>query len=488
MKVMIINPPNIWDHVYTARSQNRWLHSRPKGQFFSEKIYPTYPLLLTYAGAELERAQFQVKIIDAAFQDLSYQELCKKALKFKPDLVVFEIASNSLNVDMKTVKHIRDTIPHAHLTVIGTHATAFPEDVLKEYPYLDSVVCGEFFITLRVLAETLQKNSDLSSVNGLVYRNRNHIIKNNPRPMIKNLDDLPLPARHLVPPDEYYLGHYTYKPQVMMMSSMGCPNQCIFCLWPQTIGGNKYRPRNPLKIAVEMEHVIKDWGAKEIYFDDDTFNVSVEHSIGVCNEIIDRGLWLPWITQARVDNMPLELLKKMKQAGCIKILFGVESGSQHILDNIKKRITVEQVKKTFKLCRKVEIKTHATFMIGLPGETKGTIEESIDLAKQLNCDTIQVSVAQPFPGTPWHKQCIKEGTLKVTKWEDYDGELGGSHNVPGLSSDYIIESVGRFYKEFYLQPKHLCGRVLGIRSIADLHRLWGFTMGFIRRFSMRKIA
>ena len=343
MNVVIINPPNIWKFAYTARAQNRWPHSRPKGRYFRQKIYPTYPLLLTYAGAELEKEGFNVKIIDAAFKELSVEQIAEEALNFKPDLISLEVASNSFVVDMKTAKHLKQLLPSSHITAIGTHVTVFPEQILNEHPYLDTVIYGEFFITLRVLAECIRDNSTFADVKGLVYRDRNEVIKNSPRPWISSLDDLPFPARHLVPPEQYYLGHYTYKPQIMMMTSLGCPKQCIFCLWPQTIGGHKFRPRDPKNVANEVELVIREWNAKEIYFDDDTFNVTVKHAIGVCDELIKRRIKIPWITQARVDRMPLELLRKMKQAGCVKILFGVESGSQTILDNIKKGITFRNI-------------------------------------------------------------------------------------------------------------------------------------------------
>lgn len=482
MKVSIINPPNIDSKSYMARAQNRWPHSVPRGSFFRAKIFPTYPLFLAYEAAVLEKDGFKVSLTDAAKENLSRQDLVKTLTKEQPRLVVVEIAAPSLISDLKLVKAIKKELD-AHICLIGPHATVFAEEIMKSYPFVDSITKGEYFITLRDLARAIDENGNLGKVRGLVYRQGENIVESAPRPPISSLDDLPFPARHLLDPKDYYLGHYTYRPQIMMMSSLGCPYQCIFCLWPRTIVGHKFRPRDPRKVVDEIEHVIEKYGAREIYFDDDTMNVTVGHMIGIADEIIRRGVKIPWICEMRVDNVTKEMLRKMKKADCVKILFGVESGNQKILDNCKKGITSEMIRETFRLCDEVGIKTHATVMFGLPGETKETIEETMCFIIELESDTIQCSIAQAYPGTAWYDDAVREGSLKEFEWSDFDGELGrlvvkGS----GLSEKYVQESIGRMYKRFYVRPKHIAKRIFSIRSPADLDRFLELIKGYFRRF------
>ena len=185
----------------------------------------------------------------------------------------------------------------------------------------------------------------------------------------------------------------------------------------------------------------------------------------------------------RCNNVNYEMLKMMKKAGCIKILYGVESGNQEILDKAMKNITLNQIREAFRLTKKAGIKTHATFMFGLPGETKVTINQTIEFAKELNSDTIQCSIALPYPGTDFYEMSRKDGTLKVNNWLDFDGELCGAVGYPNLSKEFIRDSVGRMYKQFYMRPSYLVNRIIRIRSDADIRRFINLAMGYFRRFS-----
>lgn len=205
--------------------------------------------------------------------------------------------------------------------------------------------------------------------------------------------------------------------------------------------------------------------------------------MGVCREIINNKVEIPWITEMRCNNVTFEMLKTMKKAGCIKILYGVESGNQEILNRSKKGITLKQIRDAFKLTKKAGIKSHATFMFGLPGETKETINQTIEFAKELNADTIQCSIALPYPGTDFYELAKKKGNLKVKDWLDFDGELRGVIEYENLTREMISQSVNRMYKEFYSNPRHILKQILGIRLLSDVKRLINLGVSGLRRFS-----
>ncbi len=483
MKVVLLNPPNINKKSYIARSADRWPHAVPVGKLFKTRIFPKYPLYLMYAAAVLEKGGFEVTVIDAAVKNYSVKETSDMIAKLKPGLVIMETSAPSRIIDLKTAASISKKY-QSHITLIGPHATVYAKELVKDNPFISSVARGECFYTLLDLARAINKKRKLDKVKGLTFRQGKQIKSNPDRPLVQNIDTLPYPARHLLDPRDYLMGHYTYEPQLLMLTSIGCPFQCIFCLWPKTLYQHTVRLRNPKKVVEEMKYLIKEYGAKEIYFDDDLFNITEKRVIEVCDAIIKSGIKLPWITEMRVTPISEIMLKKMKKAGCIKILYGVESGSQKILNNARKGTTLEQIRRAFKLTHQAGIKTHAAYMFGLPGETKETIEQTIKFAKELDSDTIQCSLALPYPGTEFYKIAKRNKSLKVKRWADFDGEMGGVIEYPGLSKKYLRDSMGRMYKEFYVRPKHLSKRILGIRSGADIKRFLELVKGYFRRFTV----
>ena len=475
MKIILLNPPNVNSSSYTARSADRWPHNVPVGKLFRKRIFPKYPLYLMYAAAVLEKAGFEVVVIDAAAEFLTPQQTVERIASLRPELVVVEISAPTRKSDLRVVKEIKNRLG-AHINLIGPHATVAAAEILERHrTYIDSVCVGEYFYTLGDLARALDRDTPLTEVKGLAG--------NPPRPLEMDIDKLPLPARHLLDPRKYLMGHYTYEPQLLMVTSIGCPFRCIFCLWVRTLYNHKIRLRDPKKVVGEMKFLVEKYGAKEIYFDDDLFNISEKRVIELCDAIIESGVKVPWITEMRVTPISREMLQKMKEAGCIKILYGVESGSQKILNSAKKAITLDQVRCAFRLSHEVGIKTHAAFMFGLPGETRETIEKTIRFAKELDSDTIQCSLALPYPGTEFYEIAKRDRSLKVDDWADFDGEMGGVIEYPGLSREYLRASMSRMYKEFYVRPRHIVKRIMGIRSWADVKRFLELIKGYFRRFS-----
>jgi anaerobic magnesium-protoporphyrin IX monomethyl ester cyclase len=485
-QVIIINPPNTDSDTYIARSADRWPHRvrRGKWKILRQKMYPKYPLYLMYGAATVLKAGYSVKVIDAAERDYSVAVTLSQMLEGEsPSLVVVEISSPSLKQDLEFLRNVKRAFPNTHVTSVGPHATVFHESLLEKNDFIDSVCREDFYETLPELTRALLEHQSLSQIAGLSFRDGGKIVVNPSRPMIQDLDSLPWPARELLDPRRYIMGHYTYKPQLLMMTSMGCPAKCIFCIWPQITYKGKVKMRRPEAVAEEMLYLKQEYGAREIYFDDDTFNLTEARVMALCEEMIRQKTKLAWITEMRVDRLNLDVLKTMKRAGCVKILYGVESGDQTVLDNTLKKVTLEEIRNTFRLTQKAGIKIHATFMFGLPGETKESIRSTMKFAKELNPDTLQASIAQPYPGTAFYEIAKRNGSLKVDDWEDFDGELRGAIEYPDLSKSEIQAAVGQMYKQFYMRPSNLLERTLKIRSWSDISRLADFAVGYVRRFA-----
>ncbi len=485
MNVAIINPPNIDSESYIARSADRWPHRVKRGRLFSHKMFPKYPLYLMYGAACLEKEGFRVTVIDAAERDYNIQTTINLVKKIEPlpALTAIEISAPSRKSDLKFAQELKENV-NTHITLLGAHATVYHDALFKNHLCIDSVIRGEFFLSLTELAESLRKRSDLSRVKGITYLKNNKVQINEDMPLVEDLDSLPFPARHLLDPRRYLMGHYTYEPQLLMATSMGCPYRCIFCLWPRVLYRGKIRFRSPESVVEEMLILKERYGAREIYLDDDCFNITVERVLAVCNAIIKKKVATPWITEMRCDKVTYGMLQTMKRAGCIKILYGVESGNQAILDRAKKNITLEQIKNAFKWTKKAGIKSHATYMFGLPGETIDTIKRTMKFSRELKSDTIQCSIALPYPGTEFYNLAKEDGTLKVNDWVDFDGELRGAVEYRSLSKEYIQESIGKMYKQYYIRPQYIVNRILSIRSWADIRRFWNLVQGYFRRFSI----
>ena len=287
MNVVIVNPPNIDKESYIARSADRWPHRVKRGRLFSHKMFPKYPLYLMYGAACLEKAGFEVTVIDAAERDYDIQTTMNLIKKIEPPpaLTAIEISAPSRNSDLKFAKKLKENVT-THITLLGTHATVYHDELVRNHLYIDSVIRGESFLSLTELAKSLRDKSGLSQVKGITYPRNSGVQINEDMPLVEDLDSLPLPARNLLDPKRYLMGHYTYEPQLLMATSMGCPYKCIFCLWPKVLYRGKTRFRSPESVAEEMLILKERYGAREIYFDDDCFNISIPRVIDICREII----------------------------------------------------------------------------------------------------------------------------------------------------------------------------------------------------------
>lgn len=477
MKVLVSNPP--WPGPgYGARSDVRWPHRR------SDK-YLEYPVYLAYAVAVLEESEVDVEFIDGVAQELSTEAYVQAVKAIDPKIIFMECSTPSINHDLTTVRKLRDKLQDVYVVLLGPHPTYFHKELLRENGFVDAIVRGEFDYTIRDLSLALLRDQEPKGVKGVSYRDRGVVHINDDRPLIRNLDALPFPARDKVKSDSYREAVFTGKRCTTIVSSRGCPYQCIFCLWPRTMYGKMFRARSAQNVVDEIEHVVDKYGVDEIYFDDDCLTLDKRRLTQICEEIRKRDIDVKWMCQSRVDNVDKELLSEMKMAGCHYIKYGVESGSQKMLDLMKKGITLDDARKAFRLTRKMGIKAQAFFLIGLPWETEETFRDTVEFAKELKPDSAQFAVVVPHPGTELYDICIKKGWLKFNSWEDFDCRKA-LIETENLSTEDVEKYRVEAYRKFYFRPSYILRTTLKLWNPKEAKRIIRSARSIIERLSYYK--
>ncbi len=476
MKVLVINEPFVKDFCRTQR----WA-ARTRGRVLRA------PDWLAYAAAVLEKEGLDVKLYDFPALGWYKGEFIKLINKQKPDFVVLDSTTPSIYSDLKYAKIVKEN-SHSKVIMVGPHISALPEETLRLAETSVDVACiGEYDYTVR---DVIKNFDNLQDISGIAYWNNNEIHKTEPRRLMEDLDDLPFPAWNHLDLMRYFDGGKLY-PYIDVISGRGCPNKCIFCLWPQVMHGLKYRLRSPKNVVDELEYDIRlcpQVLKGEFFFEDDTFTVNKERAILICEEILRRGLKITFSVNGRVDNADLEMFQMMKKAGCREILVGFESGVQEILDRVNKHITVEQSYKFMELAKRAGLQVHGCFVIGLPGETEATAKKTVEFALSLGCDTIQFSGAVPFPGTVFFQLAESEGWLKTRDWSKWlgEGEQKGVVDYPGISEEKINYYVDLGLKKFYFRLLYIIRFLFNTHSLSDLYRkirgAWNFINYNIGKF------
>ncbi len=369
------------------------------------------------------------------------------------DMVVLHTSTPSFASDVKVAQMLKDAKPSLRIGMVGAKVAVQPEESLVKGPVIDFVARNEFDFTIKEIAE----GRDLKDVDGISWRDGNGtIVHNRDRQLIHDMDTLPFVTdvyKRDLHIEDYFIG-YLMHPYISIYSGRGCKSRCTFCLWPQTVGGHVYRTRTPQHVAAEIAHAQKLFPqVREFFFDDDTFTDDLPRAEAIAKELGKLGV--TWSCNAKA-NVPRDTLKVLKENGLRLLLVGYESGNQQILYNIKKGMRIEVAKQFTKDCHELGIKIHGTFILGLPGETKETIQETITFAKEINPHTMQVSLAAPYPGTFLHKQATENGWLDESHAEliDENGVQIAPLHYPHLSHTEIFDSVEVFYRKFYFRaPK-----------------------------------
>jgi hopanoid biosynthesis associated radical SAM protein HpnJ len=392
------------------------------------------------------------RLLDAAADKLTVQQCRDIARDF--DLVIMHTSTPSFPSDARFAQLLKQDNPDVKIGLVGSKAMVDPDGSLEAARAVDFVCREEFDYTCKEVAAGLQ----LKDISGLSYRgDGGGIVHNLPRPILENMDDLPFVSpiyeRDLTIAN-YFIG-YLKHPYVSFYTGRGCRSKCTFCLWPQTVGGHRYRVRSAENVIAEVQW-IKEYmpEVKEVMFDDDTFT---DTSNLPRVEAIARGvggLGMTWSCNAKA-NVPYATLKVMKENGLRLLLVGYESGDDQILLNVKKGLRTDIARRFTDDCRKLGILIHGTFILGLPGETAETIEKTINFAKEINPHTIQVSLAAPYPGTALYKQAIERGWLQESDLVSLVNDKGvqlAAISYPHLSKEEIFHSMEIFYKRFYFRP------------------------------------
>ncbi len=369
------------------------------------------------------------------------------------DLVVLHTSTPSFASDVKVAAMLKEAKPSLVIGMVGAKVAVQPEESLLKGAPIDFVARNEFDFTIREVAE----GRDLADVDGISWRDASGaVVHNRDRQLIHDMDTLPFVtdvyARDLRIED-YFIG-YLMHPYVSIYSGRGCKSRCTFCLWPQTVGGHVYRTRSPAHVAAEIAHAQKLFPqVREFFFDDDTFTDDLPRAEAIARELGRLGV--TWSCNAKA-NVPRDTLRVLRDNGLRLLLVGYESGNQQILHNIKKGMRIEVARQFTKDCHELGIKIHGTFILGLPGESRETIQETIAFAKEINPHTMQVSLAAPYPGTFLHRQATENGWLDEANAEliDENGVQIAPLHYPHLSHTEIFDSVELFYRKFYFRaPK-----------------------------------
>jgi hopanoid biosynthesis associated radical SAM protein HpnJ len=369
------------------------------------------------------------------------------------DHVIINTSTPSLKNDCKVAEAIKEQKPSTKIGFVGAHAMVLPTETLKASWAIDWVGRKEFDFTCKEVAE----GNDLATINGLSYKTADGKIKHNPeRELIANMDSLPWVAdvyKRDLDIEKYFIG-YLQHPYVSMYTGRGCPAQCSFCLWPQTIGGHKYRVRSAQNVADEMAYMKKLFPqVREFFFDDDTFTANLPRAREIAKKLGRLGV--NWSCNSRA-NLDYDTIKSFKDNGLRLFLVGYESGNDETLTRIKKGVTTAEMRQFTKDCHKAGVIIHGTFILGLPVETRETIEQTVRFAQELDVFSMQVSLAAPYPGTELYEQARLNGWFARKDKADLvegDGFQQSALEYPGLSKDEIFENVEKFYRRYYLRPK-----------------------------------
>lgn len=462
MKVLLINPP-------------------------SNSPDPIMPLGLAYVAAALETSRIPVEVIDAWAEGYSYEDLGREVSRRQCDIIGITIMSPLYSSGMRTVDIVRKN-SNTTIVVGGPHPSALSEECLNGNKNIDFVIIGEGEKAFVELVRSLEnQRKGLDSIKGVSYRQNGKIINTGMSERIDNLDALPLPARHLFPIKKYRT-HPPYgrkEPYLTLITSRGCPFHCTYC--SKSVFGSRYRAMTPQRVCDEIKFLIDNYKVREIHFYDDDFTMDMKRAEAISEEIVRQGMKICWSCTTRVDLVEEGLLYKMKKAGCWLISYGVESGNSEILKKAEKKYSLEEISKSFNLTKRTGIRTLAYFMLGLPGETKETIEETIGFSLKLNPDFVSWGITSLYPGStlyqkaqggelggkiiPGNAQGNGKASGKNKAWHGSASPYGDGFAIiheENLSREELEEYGREANKRFYLRPLYLLKFIFKISSLNQL--------------------
>ena len=422
MRVLLVNLPWRVEGRSGVRAGSRWPFTAVPEHGGVLRYIP-FPFFLAYTTSLLKSRSHDARLLDAVAEGLDETQTKEAIRAFDAGLLVIETSTPSFDNDIRIAGAIAAGQPRTKIVLCGPHPSVFAGQILEEYGFIYGVAVGEYEYTLAELARHLDRGLDISRIAGLAFRRGRRSVVNHRRQTIRDLDALPWPEREDVPLERYNDGFCSLPvPNVQMLSSRGCIFKCSFCLWPQALyGESRHRRRSPEKVVQEMKYLLERYDFKAVYFDDDTFNVDREHVRGICRQIKLRNITIPWAVMARADLFDRQTLEEMARAGLYAVKYGVESASPVIQRACGKSLNMKKTREVIGLTKQLGIKVHLTFCVGLPGETRQTLQETADFINACGPDGLQVSFATPFPGTRYHAYALRKKWLLSGNRADYDG-------------------------------------------------------------------
>jgi len=461
--VLFINPPRY------RKSGNIW-------KYVSACLPNFGPALL----ASLAREKgFTASILDCDALQIGLDKIEEYLAEASPRFVGITATTVLIDNALELAEILKKRYPDTKIIIGGVHATVKPEEVIAS-KWVDYIIMGEGENSILELLS--DKNPD--EIKGIGFKKNGRFFINPSQETIPDINVFPFPAYDLLPMDKYHpaLGTYKRKPSFGIITSRGCPGRCTFCRGNML--GDRIRFRTAEKIIEEIIYLQKNYGIKDITFYDDTFTADKKRVKDFCDLVLKNNLDLTWSCFSRVDTIDFETLKEMKGAGCYQVMYGVESATPQILENIKKRITLQKVEEAVANTKKAGIEVRLAFMLGLPGETEETMKKTIKYAISLDPDLVTFNITTPYPGTEMFSWASENSHLIHKNWAEYD-LAKPVMELPTVSSEKVLYYYKKAYRQFYFRPSYLLKRLLKIRSFEDLKSNFQPFVGLLK-FSLRK--
>jgi hopanoid biosynthesis associated radical SAM protein HpnJ len=469
LKTLLLNPPSF--EKFDGGASSRWPATREIESYW-------YPVWLAYPAGMLEGS----RLLDAPPHHISAEETIQICKDY--EFLVLFTSTVGWKSDQQLAEAIKAANPSIRIAFVGPPVTTSPDKALNECSAVDFICRREFDYSVVEFAQGKPPNEIL----GISYKLDGEIVHNPDRPQVENLDAMPWATKVYMRDLDVtrYNVPFLLHPFIALCSTRGCPAQCTFCLWPQTLSGHAWRKRSTDDVAAELVWAARAFPkVKEFFFDDDTFNIQKARTIELCEKL--KPLGLTWSCNSRVTT-DYDTLKAMKEAGCRLLVVGFESGDPQILKNIKKGATAQRALDFARDCQKLGLVIHGDFILGLPGETKKSIRNTIEFAKRLDCETIQVSMAHAFPGTELFEFVEQNGFITNGAMSDEAGHQMAHIGYPGLPAQYVLEMVHKFYDEYFFRPKAAFRVVWKAIMNRDLGRLYGEAQSFMKLRAQRNKA
>lgn len=431
-------------------------------------LYP--PLGLAYIAAIGERCGHEVKVVESEAMGYSYADIERLITEFQPDVLGMQSFCTTIKRNYKVAEIAKKINPKIQILLENVHVTLFPNESIKK-DCIDFLIQGEGEIVFENFLKELDGKKNFKNVKGLVWKQNKKIIQNPRQELIKNLDSLPLPSRHLFPMAKYKASaNLRGKRTLNIMTSRGCPYRCTYCNSSQTFG-KTHRWNSAARVVEEIKQLKEVYGIDCIQFYDETFTLNKKRIFELCDKLIQEKVDIPWSCFTRVNLVNKELLVKMKEAGCYQIFYGVESGVQRLLDLMKKDITLDQIREAFKWTKEAGMETLASLMFAMPTETVQDSEDTIKFALELDPDYAQWQKTTPYPGNELAKTCLENGELLTDDWSKFTSWNEVVYVPHGRTKEEIVKTTKKAFRKFYLRPSYIIRRLNMLRKLPWQNRI-----------------